>query len=252
MAGAAVPVVPGTKQFPLNLPRTYEGMSVMGFNASNWLGNSISGLGTYLTLFDKGFPHLRAMLMSCVGEGMTKASVEVVSTILITVFVLPIFCALSALYNIVAGGIKGGMGLVNYLAEKRKASELDGEDEESREIDAPKYIQLFREATDHFCFVGMDCMGLFTRGIYLFSGAFAFSAFDDGNVAGAFHKYEGEILDGTLYEKGRVWGQEHGWLKAPEGSEGGGGSGESVGVGGAGEGSGGSEGSGGGEFVQVE
>lgn len=214
------------KSFPLNLPRTFEEIKVGFINPSQYLGKSISGMGSYFFLFDKYFPHVEALLLSCVGEGMRKAAVEIVATILITIFVLPFFCVLGGLYNAVAGGIKAGTGVVNYLEAKNRKHKAEDAAAGAAQ-DGDRFMKLFREAADHFCFMVLDVATLIPRIVYLIAGAYAFSHFDDHNVEKAFAKYEEKILNGEYFDQAMKWAEEHRWIKSSEGGGGGGGGGRS-------------------------
>lgn len=214
MAGAADGVHPADS-FPLNLPLRID-YSFFGVNLADCFGRSISGVGGYLALFDKVYPHFQAALLSCIGDGMGKRSVTLIATIVLTVLALPFFCALGLFYNVVVGGTKGVYGVLNYLAHK-KAEEGGGDKVE------PQYVRLFQEVTQHLCFAGLDLAGEFTALTFLFAGAFAF---DGKSVKGRFHEMEAAILDGSAYGKIEGWGQELGWVKVDsmEGADGGGGS----------------------------
>lgn len=180
-------------QFPLNLPQTFTHLSPCGCELQAYLGESISGVGSFLNLYDKYFPAVRDLLVRCVGEGIGQRTVGLIATIVITLIGLPIFCSLTLLYNMIAGGIKAGYGLKEYLSKS---------DDKSKELDA-KCMRLFKEASQHLCFAGLDLIGV-TAVCWLFAGAFAFGG---KYVKEKYEEVAGVISSGQAFDQMRKWVQ---------------------------------------------
>lgn len=198
--------------FPLNLPIMVRQRTVCGKNPSDYLGHSISGVGAYLALFEKKYPDAEKCFLPCIGDGMGKRSVKLIATIIFTALALPYFCGLGILYNVVAGSVKTWFGVLNFLAkfkeEEEAPSGAKGQVDAKKTGEDPMYVQLFKGATQHFCFVGLDLVGEITALKFLFVGAFAF---DGQAVRERFRDLETNILTGAPYRKMVEWGQELGW-----------------------------------------
>lgn len=182
-------------------------------------GHSISGMSSFLYIFEKGIPYCEKLLDSVTSRIEKKIDKRFISpissivtkatTIIVTVVILPKLCALGFFYNMGSGCIKMGFGVSNYFDLKNE--EKDAAEKEQAHVECKKgekelkYELLFKEATQHFCLAGIDLMRNSIELTLVFAGAFSL---DRSKVKACFKEIEQVILNGEAYNTLKEWTHE--------------------------------------------